>query len=93
MKSANLNRMLKQLYATATILDWFPGFLNISGELSWFSAGSLPWQSCSPPEVVGWTTRRVARRRLRCWPRQDDQRAQSKLVGKPLAALDRGLGL
>ena len=36
--------------------------------------------------------RRVARRRLRCWPRQDDQRAQSKLVGKPLAALDQGLG-
>lgn len=25
-------------------------------------------------------------------PRQDDQRAQSKLVGKPLAALDQGLG-
>jgi hypothetical protein len=36
--------------------------------------------------------RRVARRKLRCWPQQDDQRAQSKLVGKPLAALDQGLG-
>ena len=36
--------------------------------------------------------RRVARCRLRCWPRQDDQRAQSKLVGKPLAALDQDLG-
>ena len=36
--------------------------------------------------------RRVARRRLRCWPRQDDQRAQSKLVGKPLVMLDQGLG-
>jgi hypothetical protein len=36
--------------------------------------------------------RRVARDRLRCWPRQDDRRAQSKLVGEPLAALDQGLG-
>ena len=30
---------------------------------------------------------------LRCWPRQDDQRAQSKLVGKPLAALDQAWGV
>ena len=37
--------------------------------------------------------RQVARRRLRCWPRQDDQCAQSKLVGKPLAALDQGLAV
>jgi len=28
----------------------------------------------------------------RCWPRQDDQLAQSKLVGEPLAAPDQGLG-
>ena len=36
--------------------------------------------------------RQVARRRLGCWPRQDDQRAQSRLAGTPLAALDQGLG-
>jgi hypothetical protein len=34
--------------------------------------------------------RRVARSSLRCWARQGDQRAQSKLVAKPL---DQSLGL
>jgi hypothetical protein len=41
--------------------------------------------------VVGWAAR-VAGCRLRCWPLQDDQGAQSKLVGKALAALDQSLG-
>jgi hypothetical protein len=35
--------------------------------------------------------RRFARRRPWCWPQQDDQRAQSKLVGRPLVALDQAL--
>ena len=42
--------------------------------------------------VVGWATAESPAAGLRCWLRQDDQRAQSKLVGKPLAALDQGLG-
>ena len=57
----------------------------------------VPGQSCGSYEAHeecrrGLGHRRVASHSLRCWPRQDDQLAQSKLVGEPLAALDQGLG-
>jgi len=57
----------------------------------------VPGQFCGSYEAHeechrGLGHRRVACHSLRCWPRQDDQLAQSKLVGEPLAALDQGLG-
>jgi hypothetical protein len=56
----------------------------------------VPGQFCGSYEARechrGLGHRRVACHSLRCWPRQDDQLAQSKLVGEPLAALDQGLG-
>jgi len=42
--------------------------------------------------VEGWATAESVCHRAAVLPRQDDQVAQSKPVGGPLATLDRGLG-